>query len=381
MNKTYKTDVLYVFGGGRKLKLQSNDNFGKEFFYGYVHLKNIGYSVDIIETTKQNISVLNSTILKLLERLLSKLTKLTFYLGALVSIKNLKKILSSRNIVSSNHGIGMTLFLFIGIFKLFKKINFIVINSGLFAMRKVNPVVKIARIFFLVLFLKTINYLIFTNRSEYEYAVKNFKNYSTKFVCLPFCIDTEFWKPTSNVVNYENKDGILFIGNNGHRDFKLVTKIAENLVEIPFTFITNQIKDSEIKTNNVKNILGDWNASHLSDIEVKKYYEEAKLVILPINDTLVSSGQSAGLQAASVGTAVITTKTKGFWDYRNYVDNENIIFMDNNNLDEWLSKIKKIYSDDEKLKKIGSNSLKLINDKYRLEIFNNELENLIENGK
>ena len=69
----------------------------------------------------------------------------------------------------------MTLFLFIGIFKLFKKINFIVINSGLFAMRKVNPVVKIARIFFLVLFLKTINYLIFTNRSEYEYAVKNFK--------------------------------------------------------------------------------------------------------------------------------------------------------------------------------------------------------------
>ena len=127
--------------------------------------------------------------------------------------------------------------------------------------------------------------------------------------------------------------------------------------------------------------MGDWNASHLSDIEVKKYYEEAKLVILPINDTLVSSGQSAGLQAASVGTAVITTKTKGFWDYRNYVDNENIIFMDNNNLDEWLSKIKEIYSDDEKLKKIGSNSLELINDKYRLEIFNNELENLIENGK
>ena len=85
-------------------------------------------------------------------------------------------------------------------------------------------------------------------------------------------------------------------------------------------------------SNNVKNILGDWNASHLSDIEVKKYYEEAKLVILPINDTLVSSGQSAGLQAASVGTAVITTKTKGFWDYSNYVDNENIFFMDNNNL-------------------------------------------------
>ena len=94
-----------------------------------------------------------------------------------------------------------------------------------------------------------------------------------------------------------------------------------------------------------------------------------------------SHRDKAGLQAASVGTAVITTKTKGFWDYSNYVDNENIIFMDNNNLDEWLSKIKKIYSDDEKLKKIGSHSLKLINDKYRLEIFNNELENLIENGK
>ena len=83
--------------------------------------------------------------------------------------------------------------------------------------------------------------------------------------------------------------------------------------------------------------------------------------------------------ASARGTAVITTKLK-VWDYSNYVDNENIIFMDNN---IWMNGCQKLrrYTVMMKIKKIGSHSLKLINDKYRLEIFNNELENLIENGK
>jgi len=374
MSKNYENDVVYVFGSGRKEKIESNENFGEEFFYGYLHLEKKGYKLDIIETKKQDISEINRSILKFTERLLSKLTRLTFYLSALISIQNLRKLYKSKNIVSSNHGIGMTLFVFIGIFKVFRKINFIVINSGLFAMKDTFLLARILRKIVFTLFLKTIDMIIFTNRSEYEYASKKYSNYSNKFSCIPFCIDTKFWKPEKKDINFDKKEGVLFIGNNGHRDFKLVVKIAEKLSDIPFTFITNQIKDSEIISSNVNNILGDWNAAHLSDQEVKSYYEKAKLVILPINNTLVSSGQSAGLQAASVGTTVLTTKTIGFWDYNNYIDKENIVFINSNELEEWTSAIKKIYEDKDLLKKIGNNSIELVNSEYKLNKFNKELE-------
>ena len=378
MNNRYQKDITFVFGSGRKIKIESKETHGKEFFYGYLHLRDKGYIVDIIETNKLDTSELIRSILKYTERLFSKFTKLTFYFSALINIKNLSKLYNSRNIITSNHGIGMTLFIFIGIFKIFKKINFIVILSGLFAMKDTFFIVRVFRKVFMIIFLKVVNKLIFTSRSEYNFALKKFPKYKKKFECIPFCLDTDFWKPEHDGIDINNKKGILFIGNNGHRDFDLVIKIAEKLNEIPFTFITNQINDSEIRSNNVTNILGDWNAAHLSDVEIKRYYESSKLVILPINNTLVSSGQSAGLQAAAVGTTVVTTETIGFWDYESYKDGENILFVKNNELKNWTSIVRKAYEDDNLLLNIGKNSKKLVNDVYHLDVFNTKLESFLK---
>jgi len=378
MSNRYQKDITYVFGSGRKIKIESSENHGKEFFYGYLHLKDKGYSVDIIETNKLNTSELIRSILQFTEGLFSKFTKLTFYFSALINIENLSKLYKSRNIITSNHGIGMTLFIFIGIFKIFKKINFIVILSGLFAMKDTFFIVKVFRKVFLTIFLKVVNKLIFTSRSEYNFAVNKFPKYKEKFECIPFCLDTDFWKPENNDIDINNKKGILFIGNNGHRDFDLVIKIAEELNEIPFTFITNQINDSEIRSDNITNILGDWNAAHLSDVEIKHYYESSKLVILPINNTLVSSGQSAGLQAAAVGTTVVTTKTIGFWDYESYEDGQNILFVENNELKNWTSIVREAYENENLLLTIGKNSKNLVNDIYHLDIFNTKLESFLE---
>ena len=77
-------------------------------------------------------------------------------------------------------------------------------------------------------FYLTVDTLIFTNRSEYEFAIKNFKKFNDKFACIPFCLDLEFWKPTLDL-EISEKEGVLFIGNNGHRDFDLVIDIAERL--------------------------------------------------------------------------------------------------------------------------------------------------------
>ncbi len=376
MSEKYKFDITYVYGNGRKIKLESKNPQGKEFFYGYPYFLDKGYKLNILETNNAanlDNSKFTKLFLRFLDKYLSKLTKLTFYLKSLITKAALVDIYNSKNVVTSNHGIGMTLFLYIKIFKLFKKINYIVIISGLFAMKQTNILSNILRKIVLTLFLSTVDKLIFTNRSEYEFAIRNFKKFSYRFVCIPFCLDLEFWKPSLNL-EISEKEGVLFIGNNGHRDFDLVVNIAEKLPNIEFTFITKVIKDEDIKSGNVKNIMGDWNANYLSDLEIKDFYEKARMVILPINNTIVSSGQSAGLQSASVGTTVLTSKTIGFWDYKNYKDKENIIFLESNNLDLWVNNIKEIYDNTDLLSKISVNSKKLVVEEYALEIFDRELE-------
>ena len=377
MSNKYKFDITYIYGAGRKAKLISSEDFGKEFFYGYPYFENKNYSMNIIETVGRKRSPAVTYLINFLDTTLSKATKLTFYMTNLVTKKNLSEIYISRNIISSNHGIGMTCFPFVKFFKFFKSINFIVINSGLFAMKNTNLIVRTLRKIVLHLFLNTVDKIIFTSRSEFNFANKKYPKFNDKFVCLPFCLDLDFWKPTKEI-NNSIKKGILFIGSNGHRDFDLAIEIANKLPNIPFTFITKIIKDSDIKSQNVKNILGDWNASYLSDPEIKNYYESSRLVILPINNTLVSSGQSAGLQAASVGTTVLTTRTVGFWDYDKYKDSENIIFLDSNKLDLWVDKITEIYDNQVLLNNISSNSIELVHREYDLSIFNLEIEKYIK---
>ncbi len=148
MSKKYKFDITYVYGNGRKIKLESKNPQGKEFFYGYPYFLKNNYKLNILETNNAgdlNNSKLTKIFLSILEKYLSKLTKLTFYLKSLITKQVLIDIYNSKNIITSNHGIGMTLFIYIKFFKLFKKINYVVIISGLFAMKKTNILSNILR--------------------------------------------------------------------------------------------------------------------------------------------------------------------------------------------------------------------------------------------
>jgi len=373
----YLNDVLFVYGNGRTEKLKSeNQNFGREFFYGYDYLVSLGLNIEILEQTKINSYKFTKQILKYFDNILCRITKLTFAMASLLDLENIKKLYYSKNIITSNHGLGSSILFPVLIFKLFKRINFIVIVSGLFNLQKTNSIVNLFRTFVFSIYLKTVNSIIFTNRSEYEFALKKFNKFSEKFVCIPFCIDTNFW---SNVETYnpEENDYVMFIGNNGHRKFKLITEIATLLPDINFVFITNQIQQSDILSNNVKLIRGDWNASYLSDSQIRDYYIKARLVILPINNTIVSSGQSVGLQAAALGIPLLISKTKGFWDYKNYVDMKNVLLIDSEDVTFWADKLESFFYDFKLLREISSNSNKLINDKYKLENFDIELAKLL----
>ena len=60
-----------------------------------------------------------------------------------------------------------------------------------------------------------------------------------------------------------------------------------------------------------------------------------------------------------VGTPVLISKTKGFWDTNLFKDQENIYFADNS-ISDWSQKIDKILVYDPEVQKVIRNSQKIV---------------------
>ena len=85
------------------------------------------------------------------------------------------------------------------------------------------------------------------------------------------------------------------------------------------------------------------------------------------------SGQSVALQCMSLGIPVLITKTEGFWDNELFIENKNILFVNNQSLDEWIIKISTLIEDNQKLKNVALNAKNLVQVNYNLDTFHKKL--------
>ena len=211
-------------------------------------------------------------------------------------------------------------------------------------------------------FYKLSHKVIFISKSEYDEACKNFSYFKNKFIYVPFCIDHKYWKLENSKI--KNKE-LLFIGNDSNRDFDFLVKLAKQMLDFNFTIVTERLQYAD--SPNIKLINGNWNKKILEDDEIKKFYNESFLTLVPIKNSFQPSGQSVTLQSLSMKTPVLITKTKGFWDVENFTNNENIFFCSENNADEWANKVRDIYKNYDDYLKVSENGQKLIEQKFNLD--------------
>lgn len=365
--------LLYVFGNGRKKRIEKNYLDSKEFFYGYFHFLEEYKHIEIIEMLPNEIDVRGlNRLLDLIDKVLRKLSNLPFFFHLITSPINFKKIFLYKNIFATNDRLGLSILPMYIFSKLFKKKNFSVIVMGLFGKPRNNFVVKNIQFFFLKIYLKTADNFVFLGQGEYNLALNLFPKYSYKFHFIPFGLNLNFWKSELNN-DIENKDYILFVGNDGNRDFKELINIVNSNQAQNFVLVTNQVNKSDFLFDNVKIYSGSWNNQVLTDDQLKKVYQNAKITIIPLKNSLQPSGQSVCLQSMSVGTPVIISETKGFWDIGNFKNKENIFFVKDN----WSSEINKIINNSDILKRVSKNGLITVKKYYDEKIFINKLSKII----
>ena len=280
-----KNTLTYVFGSGRTRKIKESNYKAKEFFYSLFYFSEKKKDIELIEMEPENFNPTGmKVVLKVIDKILRKLTNLPFYLCEILSKKNLNILLNSNKVVITNDRLAISLLPFLFYIKIFKDIDIYVIIMGLFSKKKGNFVVAFLQRLFIRVLIKLSKNLIFLGKGEYENSKNKVnKNLAKKFTFLPFSVDYDFWSENINVK--KNNSQILFIGNDGNRDYEFLINLAKNMNNFNFIFISKNINNINLP-DNVQLLSGSWNDYELNDEEIRLYYQSSFLVINPLLETI-----------------------------------------------------------------------------------------------
>tara|TARA_A100000164_G_scaffold379847_1_gene425391 strand:+ start:265 stop:1383 length:1119 start_codon:yes stop_codon:yes gene_type:complete len=358
-------NITYIFSKNRKKNYNNKESYAKEFYYGLHNFDNKTNNIEVIEFS-ENKSLIYP-LLTIFDKAMNKFFSLPFYSSKLTNLENLKKIKKTDHLFLVNEGVGFSSLFLITIGRFFKRIKVSMFVMGLYSKKMKFKKLKFVHLFFIRLLVLNTNHIFFLGNAELEKARNTHKRYSEKFKFLPFYIDTEFWTDKSNKDITKNKN-IIFVGNDGNRDFELLLKLAENLKQYNFIVVSSNEIFKRIDLPNVKIYSGFWGNEDISDSDLKDLYLKSKLSIIPLKESFQPSGQSVALQSMSLGIPVMITKTQGFWQKDIFSDNENIIFINDFEHKTWALKINEIFNDDSKIKKISKNAKNTIFENYKLEL-------------
>lgn len=371
--------ITYVFGHGRSKKILNGNKFAKEFFYSYQDFVNDGYTVEIIEMKEEIFNPKGfRKIYKFLDKILRKISNLPFFITEIVTRNNFNTIKNSDSVFYTNDRLAISCMPISIYVKLATNLKSSVLIMGLFSKPRDTIITKIFQKILLILFLKLHDNLIFIGKAELEEAKRLFPNDIEKFKYIPFCVDVNFWKYKPKEIQKKIKKNILFVGNDGNRDYDFLIDLSKYLPQYDFKFIT-KYNFKSILPNNVIHIKGSWSNSEVDDNDLKNIYHESDVVLLPLKNTIQPSGQSVTLQALSCGTPVIISKIDGFWDKEIFKDMESILFVDTNNIQLWSNKIDILFNNQELYTKLVFNSQEIITKNFNTKYFYRELKKLILN--
>ena len=126
--------ITYVFIRDRKINYENKNIEAKEFYYGLTSINKNNYKVNVIELHNSNTGF--SKVLSFVDKLLNRFLSLPFNMGKLLTIKNLKILLKTDNLILVTETIGCSAIPFLIVLKLFKKVNVSLFVMGLYSKKQ-----------------------------------------------------------------------------------------------------------------------------------------------------------------------------------------------------------------------------------------------------
>ncbi len=204
---------------------------------------------------------------------------------------------------------------------------------------------------FLKFSLSSVWCLMCSSRMELNYYKNTLGFKNTRFEYVPLATNPKFIEIESNV----STDYIISSGRTG-RDYATLLKAIR---DIPLRLILvcdhNNVAGLEIPSNVEVRFNIPLN-------ELIKLESSAKFVVLPLQDRMISIGQSVLLQVMALGKAVIATKNAGTIDY--FQDNISGIFVEPGDVEDLNEAILDLMNNPPKAQAIGKRAREIIKEKF-----------------
>jgi glycosyltransferase involved in cell wall biosynthesis len=152
-----------------------------------------------------------------------------------------------------------------------------------------------------------VQHVVVYGQVQLEYLRANFgRQVPASFV--PHRMDTEFFDPSRVEAAPSQEPYILAIGNDVGRDFETLIEASRGL-HTRVVIHTRRRIHQPLPPN--VTLRSDW----ISFIDLRMLYAGARLIVMPLHDTVHASGINSLLEAMSMAKHVIVTASQGVQDY------------------------------------------------------------------
>jgi glycosyltransferase involved in cell wall biosynthesis len=355
--------ICYVFTGGRKERLRSQEPFPEDLFYGYLRLggdKKIVQQSDFIQPPPAH-----GFRHRILAKLLSWMNVDYSFLRTIVFNRDLLEDADTILLTTNSQGIHFSCLKVLGFFR-GKRIFFI--PMGLYSRNRYIP--WLAKLCFPIIFRGT--RLLPISIPETEVLQKRL--FLSTVAYVPFGVDTDFWTPAPQG-SRGDEAYVLSVGNDMNRDYELLIgawKPGFPLLKI----ITSQPLPARVPAN-VQIVNGDWRRNLIPDEEIRAYYRNALFVITPLKETSQPSGQSATLQAMSCAKAVILTRIGGLWAPESLRHLQVCYLTRPGSREDLQQAVTFLWNSPQEAKRVGESAHLLIRERFNSRILSQAIESII----
>ncbi len=198
--------------------------------------------------------------------------------------------------------------------------------------------------------LKGIHTAICFSTNEINYYKNIFSKHKDRFLFIPLGRISSDLKPNDGDTSGKKLKDYIFSGGTSNRDYKTLIEAVRQTV-LPLIIVGKRFNFYE----NVGKIPS--NIEILEEVYGQDFAQmmyKSKIVVIPLFDPNISSGQLVLLQAMELGKPIIATKAAGIVDY--VIPDHNCILVSPQNSKELRCNILQLLYDSDKLKMLGENA-------------------------
>jgi hypothetical protein len=167
-----------------------------------------------------------------------------------------------------------------------------------------------------------LDHAFFFSPADHQEVLRRYALPPEKATYLNFGVDTEFWRPEPDA---PQEDFVVAVGQDPNRDFDLLAAAPGGH---PTRIVTRRTVALPPGSTHVSIGAGDFFGSDsMSDEQLRRLYNTAAAVIVPLKDVFQATGTSVSLQAMACGRPVIISNIKGIWAPDALRDGENCLLV------------------------------------------------------